>query len=109
MDPGLLNCVVTIKRPGTTQDAAGQPSTTAITVATGVHARIRSQGGTEMLKAGAMTSSVPVVVTIRRRSGINAGMWFEYRSTTYRIVAVPPPGSNRQYMDFSCEAINGQS
>lgn len=103
MDPGKLKHLVTLQAPATGQDAAGQPLTGWVDVAQ-LWADIRSTGGLEAIKAGAITSVVHTSVRLRWRTGLNAGMRVLHGTTVYGVLAVLPDMAGRQYVDLVCEA-----
>lgn len=101
MAAGKLRHRVTIEQRAAGQDAAGQPATTWVPVAT-VWANVRHQNGLEAIKAGADTSLVKASIRIRHRSGLNAGMRVVFEGAAYDIKALLPDG-RRQYLDLVCE------
>lgn len=68
-----------------------------------VWAGIKIGTGMERIRAGAMTSAVQASIRIRVRQGIDAGMRVVHGAVIYNILAVPPDGSCRTYMDLVCE------
>lgn len=104
MQAGRLRNKVTIQAPGMTQAEDGQPIASWSTLAT-VWADIRTQGGLESIKSGAVTSVVKASVRIRHRTDITAGMRILHGSTTYHITAVLPDVAKRQYVDLVCEVV----
>jgi SPP1 family predicted phage head-tail adaptor len=70
-----------------------------------VWAGIKVGTGMERIRAGAVTSTVQVSIRIRVRAGIDAGMRVVHDAVVYNILAVPPEGTCRTYMDLVCEVI----
>lgn len=70
-----------------------------------VWAGIKVGTGAERIRAGAVTSTVQVSIRIRVRAGIDAGMRVVHGAVVYNILAVPPDGTCRTYMDMVCEVI----
>lgn len=103
---GKLNDRISIRRPGTGQDAAGQPSAPWVEVAA-VWADVRHLNGTEAIRADAPTSVVQASIRIRRRPGIDASMRvvLEPSGVTYQIKSVPPLVHGPAYMDLVCEVL----
>lgn len=105
MRAGDLNSLVTIQQLATGQDAAGQPVTTWLPLAT-VWANIKAVSGIETVKAGADTSIVRASIRIRRRADVTAAMRVVYGATTYLIKAVLPNQETRDSVDLVCEVIS---
>lgn len=70
-----------------------------------VWADIRTAGGLERIRAGAVASSTQASIRIRTRPGLDASMRIVHGSTTYNILSVPPAELNNVYMDLVCEVI----
>lgn len=104
MNIGKLNRLVTIKRPSTGQDAAGQPLETMIKVAD-VWANVRHKTGSEAIRADKETSIVQASIRIRRRTDLNAGMEVHMDSTVYKIRAILPDEEARERVDLVCEVV----
>ena len=103
MSAGQLRSLVELQSPVATQDEAGQPSTSWLTVAT-VWADIRYQTGLSAIKSGADVSVVRVSIRMRHRA-VNAGQRIAYEGTVFNIEAVQPD-VRRAYVDCVCEAVN---
>jgi len=106
MQAGNLNRRLTIEAPGEGYDEAGQPIEGWTPVAT-VWADIRHTSGLEAIRGGAETSISRASIRIRYRSGLHSGMRATAGGVTYRIEAVLPDVSRREYMDLVCEVVNG--
>jgi SPP1 family predicted phage head-tail adaptor len=107
MQPGKLNRLVSLTRPGTTQDELGQP-VPGWTLVAKVWANIRYLNGVETIKAGQPGSVTKVSIRIRRRTDINAGMRVEHEGTVFEIKSPLPDEESRERLDLSCEVINVQ-
>lgn len=99
-----LRYKVAIQSRADGSDDEANPITAWTTVAE-PWADIRTTGGLEAIKAGAVTSTVKASIRIRFRSGINAGMRVVHGETIYNILAVLPELQQRVYMDLVCEVI----
>lgn len=104
MNIGSLNRLVTIKRPSTEQDDAGQPLEAMVTVAK-VWANVRHKTGAESIRADKETSVVQASIRIRRRTDLSAGMEVHLDSTVYKIRAVLPDEESRERVDLVCEIV----
>jgi SPP1 family predicted phage head-tail adaptor len=96
---------VSIQRPPTDQDEAGQPTGGWTTFAT-VWADIRQASGLETIKADAPTSQVKASIRIRRRTDVTAAMRVVHGSTTYEIKAVLDDLADRRHVDLACEVVS---
>jgi SPP1 family predicted phage head-tail adaptor len=105
MRAGSLNRLVTIKRPVTGQDAAGQPLLDKVEVAT-VWANVRYMTGSESIRSDKDTSIVKASIRIRRRTDLNAGMEVHLGSTVYEIKAILPDEESRERVDLVCEVVS---
>ncbi|WGG48926.1 phage head closure protein [Rugamonas sp. DEMB1] len=85
-------------------DDQGQPIDTWTTVAQ-PWADIRTTGGLETIKAGAVTSTVNASIRLRHRAGLNAGMRVVHGATTYNVLAVLPDLQRKIHIDLVCEVI----
>jgi SPP1 family predicted phage head-tail adaptor len=103
-----LNCRIAIEQPAAGQDANGQPST-SWTLFGMDWANIKTLSGMETIRANAQTPASVASIRIRTRAGITSAMRIRTADTIYCIKAVPPVGSNAQYMDLVCEAIDAGS
>lgn len=104
MQAGKFKHRVTLQAPATGQDAAGQPLTGWVDVAQ-LWADIRSTGGLEAIKAGAITSVVHTSVRLRWRTGLNAGMRVLHGVTVYSVLSVLPDQAGRQFVDLVCQEV----
>lgn len=105
MNSRRLNRLVTIKRPSTGQDAAGQPLEAMVKVAD-VWANVRHKTGSEAIRADKETSIVQASIRIRRRTDLNAGMEVHMDSTVYKIRAILPDEEARERVDLVCEVVH---
>ncbi len=96
---------VSIQTPTTARDEAGQPIDGWVELCK-PWTDIRSKGGLETIRAGAVTSTVNTSVRMRYRLDIDASMQVvEIRTgTRHKIVAVLPD-KRRGYIDLVCEVI----
>lgn len=101
---GKLKDRISIQRPGTGQDASGQPVAAPVEVAV-VWADVRHLAGTEAIRADAPTSVVQASIRIRRRPGIDASMRVVLvpSGVVYQIKAIAPLVHGQAYMDLVCE------
>ena len=105
MSAGQLRNLVELQSPVATQDEAGQPSTSWLTVAT-VWADIRYQTGLSAIKSGADVSVVRVSIRMRHRA-LNAGQRITHEGKVFNIEAVQPD-VRHAYVDCVCEVLNAQ-
>lgn len=106
IDPGRLNCRVTIKRRVAGQDGTGQPVVTLETVAS-VWANIRHRSGAETIKSDKDTSIVQVSMLMRTRPDLDHGMEVHHGDTVYQIRAILPDTDSRSHMYVVCEVVRG--
>ena len=102
MNPGRLNRRITVQQQSSVQDEVGQPVQTWADHAS-LWADVRTQGGLEAIKAGAVTSTVRASIRVRMVAGINAGMRVLLGESVYNITAVLPDEAGRRHMDLLCE------
>lgn len=102
---GRLNRRVVLQERVAGQDSFGQPVNTWQDVAT-LFADIRYKSGLEAIRGDSLASIKQASIRIRYRQGVNAGMRFVYNLQPYRIVAVLPDASGRDYIDCACEVVN---
>lgn len=111
MQVGKFNRKVLIQKPGTAQDAAGQPVPGFVPlIATGdgkVWANIKMLSGLETIKADAPTSAVKASIRIRFRTDVTPAMRVTHGSTVYEIKAVMPDEAGRKFTDLACEIVAG--
>lgn len=99
---GQLNRRIAIQRPGTAQDAIGQPIDAWTDVAH-LWASIRMQTGLGSIRAGADASTIPVSIRVRYRTDLDASMRVVHGATVYAVKAVMPDIAGRQFTDMVCE------
>lgn len=99
-----LNKRISIQKRPEGSDGEGDPLTDWQPVCQ-VWAGIKVGTGMERIRAGAVTSAVQASIRIRARTGIDAGMRIVHDTVVYNILAVPPEGSCRTYMDLVCEVV----
>ena len=99
----MRNDRVTIERPSTTRDGAGQPLLVWSTVAT-AWANVRYLNGVETIKAGAETAIAKASIRIGFRSDIDPSMRVRFGTAIFSIKTVLP-GPQRQHVDLVCEVI----
>ena len=103
MEPGLLNCRVTLERRLNTQDSLGQPVQSWQTLGP-AWADIRLLSGLEAVKAGAEMSKVRGSIRIRHRADVTAEMRIVHGSAVYGITAVLPDSAKR-HVDLTVEQL----
>lgn len=101
---GTYDQRVTLQRRVSGSDAAGQPNTHWEPLVT-VWASIRTMGGLEAIKSGAVTSIVQASIRIFWRDGITSAMRVVHGTTVYEIKAALPD-ARREYIDLVCEAAS---
>lgn len=101
MQAGKLNRLVQIQRHVTGKDAAGQPATGWVAVAS-VWADIRHVSGREYVRSDADVSRAVVSIRIRYRSDMDAGMRVVHEGRVYSIEAVMPDAAGRAFVDLVC-------
>jgi SPP1 family predicted phage head-tail adaptor len=87
MRSGDLNRQVTIQARATTQDAAGQQSTTWTDVVT-VNAKIQPLSGRELELAKAFSSEVDYQIEMRYRTNLTAANRLVYQGKVFNVHAV---------------------
>lgn len=102
---GTLRHRVTLQQPASGQDAAGQPATGWVDVAT-VWADVRHASGLETIKADAQTAMRKASIRIRYRAGMDPAMRVVHDGDVYEIKAVLPDRTGRAHIDLACEAID---
>lgn len=104
MESRRRNRLMTIQRPATGQDAAGQPAQTWTDLAS-VYANIRYLNGLESIKADAEASVAKASIRIGYRTDVTAAMRVSIGSTVFQIKAVLPDEEGKQHTDLACEVI----
>lgn len=105
MNVGALKHYVTIRQLVGTQDGAGQPSVSYLTVAQ-VWADVRYMNGAEAIKADAMTATAKASIRIRKRTDVTPAMQVVFGATVFQIKAVLPNERDRSSMDLACEVVD---
>lgn len=103
MRAGTLNRRITIEQLGSAEDSWGQHLPDVWVRVASVWASVRNLSGLSSIKAEAQTSTVRTSIRIRYRQDIEPGMRALLGSTIYKIEAVLPDESGRQYTDLVCE------
>lgn len=103
MEPGLLNCRVTLERRLNTQDSLGQAVQTWQAVGP-AWADIRLLSGLEAVKADTERAKVRGSIRIRYRTDVTAEMRIVHGSAVYGITAVLPDSSKR-HVDLTVEQL----
>jgi SPP1 family predicted phage head-tail adaptor len=105
MDTRRLSLRGTLQRPSSGADSAGQPETDFDDVAT-IFVDTLVQRGIERIRAGADSSSTPVSLRMRARSGMTSDWRFvAANGTVYQFRSVPPLMSRDAYMDVVAEVV----
>lgn len=100
---GRLDARVTLQRPATGQDAAGQPAAGWVDHLANIAADVRYLVGLEAIKADAATSTVKASVRIRHRANLpDEGLRVLISGVAYRVVAILPVG-RQEWLDLVCE------
>lgn len=98
-----LRHYVSIQVRGTGKDAAGQPLDTWVELRK-AWADIRTTGGLEAIRAGAVTSTVNASIRLRYCEDVDASMRVVYGPTIYKVIA-PLPNGARLYLDLLTEVV----
>jgi len=105
MRAGDLNRRVRIEaREGSRDSRTGQPSDVWREMVT-VWANVRMIKGKESLLAAAEVSKASASIRIRYRTDVKAGMRAVVDGVTFRVEAVLPNVSTRDYTDLVCGSI----
>ena len=107
MSAGELRHRVDIQSPLSTQDEAGQPSTSWVTVASRVPARVKFASGLSAIKSGADVSVSRASIKMRQRAA-NSGQRVVFGDTIFSVSSVQPDVRGA-YVDLVCEALNVQT
>ena len=100
-----LRSHVSVQGPTAGRDAAGQPLPAGWVELRKVYADIRTTGGLEAIRAGAVSAKVNVSIRVRYRDDFDSSMRIEFRGVVYQIVAVLPDGA-RQHVDLVAEVVS---
>lgn len=92
---------VTIQKPASSPGAYGEPSVAWSDVAT-VWAAVRSETGTERLRAGRVEMRQAHLVGIRYRDGIDGSCRLQWRGRTLHIQGVE---SDRVWIEMLCVEV----
>lgn len=95
---------ITIQRPGSGKDGAGQLVKAGWSNFAEDWADIRHTGGLEAIRAGAVTSKVNASIRMYYREDLDSGMRIVYGPKIYKIVAVLPD-ANRLFIDLVAEIV----
>ncbi|MEX5744655.1 phage head closure protein [Massilia sp. X63] len=98
-----MNDKITIQRPPTTKNAAGQIVGEWSDVAA-VWADVRHQSGAEVLRNGLPVSTVRASIMIRARADVDNSMRVAYKGALYNIKSVLPNDRDRRFMFLVCES-----
>lgn len=101
---GQLNTRIIVERRTQSKDAWGQPLPDAWLPVATLWSNVRHMGGSEAIRADAVSSAVRASIRIRWRTGIDAGMRVKVGAAVYDIKAVLPEMSRREWVDLVCEA-----
>lgn len=101
-----LNRRISIQKRLPGKDAAGQRIETWTELRKD-WANIRTTGGLEAIRAGAVTGKVNASIRIRYCKDVDGSMRVALigSDTVYQIVAPLPDECGRQYLDLLCEAV----
>lgn len=100
--PQTLRHYVSIEQRTAGRDAAGQPLPDAWAELRKEWADIRTTGGLEAIRAGAVTSTVNASIRLRFCEDLDASMRVVYGATVYQVLSVLPD-AGRVYVDLLCE------
>jgi SPP1 family predicted phage head-tail adaptor len=98
-----MNDKITIQRPPTTKNAAGQIVGEWSDVAA-VWSDIRHQSGAEVLRNGLPVSTVRASIMIRARADVDSSMRVTYKGALYNIKSILPNDRDRRFMFLVCES-----
>lgn len=99
----MMNDKITIQRPPTTKNAAGQIIGDWTNMAA-VWADIRHQSGAEVLRNGLPVSTVRASIMIRARADVDNSMRVKSKDRIYDIKSVLPNDRDRRFMFLVCES-----
>lgn len=98
-----MNDRITIQRPPTMKNAAGQIVGEWTDVAA-VWGDVRHQSGAEVLRNGLPVATVRASIMIRARTDVDNSMRVSYKSAFYNIKSVLPNDRDRRFMFLVCES-----
>jgi len=105
MRAGKLRHSITIERPTTTKNTAGNAVETWATFAADVPADFAPLSAREFIAAGSMQSQVVARFTIRTIAGITADMRVLFDGLVYNIAgALPDPKSGQEWITLPVSA-----
>ncbi|HEY0062995.1 MAG TPA: phage head closure protein [Telluria sp.] len=99
-----LRHLVSIRRLSAGQDGAGQPIEDWTELRSD-WADIRTTGGLEAIRAGAVTGTVKASIRTRYCRDVTAAMQIWHDGTVYCVIAVLPH-ADQVYVDFMCEIVS---
>lgn len=102
---GRLDTRVTLQRPSTGQDAAGQPAAGWVDHLVSIAADVRYLVGLEAIKADAATARQRASVRIRHRPGLTTDMRVLIDGVPFEIKSIQPVG-RRAWLDLACERLS---
>jgi len=102
---GSLNRQITIQRPGSGRDAAGQPVPGGWEDVATVWSDVRQQSGLGAIKADAPVSKSAASMRIRYRTDLEERMRVQYDGRTYKIAAIIKD-PRRVFIDLVCEVTS---
>ena len=101
---GRLDARITLQRPATGQDTAGQPATGWVDHLVSIAADVRFLVGLEAIKADAAAARQRASVRIRHRPGLTADMRALIDGAPFEIKSIQPIG-RREWLDLVCERL----
>lgn len=105
MQAGRLNQRVTISSRATTVDSYGEPTGSWSTLAT-VWAVVQPLMGREFQEAKQTEAELTTRIRIRYRTDVTAAMKAVHGSTTYDIVSVMCPDTDRRELILMCREVS---
>lgn len=99
-----LNTLITLRRPASGEDAAGQPTAGWEAVAS-VWADPLSLSGRQAIQADAKRSAVSISYRIHRRADVAAGWSLLDGAEAFEVKAVLHDRRSRMWTDLVCEAV----
>ena len=102
---GRLDARITLQRPATGQDAAGQPAAGWVDHLANIAADVRYLVGLEAIKADAATARQRASVRIRHRPGLTPDMRVLIDGAPFEIKSIQPVG-RRAWLDLACERLS---
>ncbi len=99
-----LNHRIEVQQRASGQDAAGQPVTPWVSLAS-LWADVRLASGQSRIKADVQTPMTRASIRVRRRFDILPGMRVLFDGARYTVEEVVPDYRDRLYMDLVCEVL----